>query len=119
MRIHINFGVVTQETTGGVTQYFAEAEISPRCILSRSGFYRGQKEADKMESDKLKTGDLVIRHNWEDRSWGTPELVLVVWANNYIFNAIDRHGQMISQPQDLTQGYQILQRIDMYGVQDV
>jgi len=71
-----------------------------------------------MESDKLKTGDLVLRYQLINGMPGVQEISLVVWANNYIFNVRDRHGQILSQPQDLAKGWQILQRIDMYGAQD-
>jgi len=71
-----------------------------------------------MESDKLKTGDLVLRYQLINGMPGIQEISLVVWANNYIFNVRDRHGQILSQPQDLAKGWQILQRIDMYGAQD-
>jgi len=71
-----------------------------------------------MESDKLKTGDLVLRYQLINGMPGIQEISLVVWANNYIFNVRDRHGQILSQPQDLAIGWQLLQRIDMYGAQD-
>ena len=71
-----------------------------------------------MESDKLKTGDLVLRYQLINGMPGVQEISLVVWANNYIFNVRDRHGQILSQPQDLAKGWQLLQRIDMYGAQD-
>jgi len=71
-----------------------------------------------MESDKLKTGDLVLRYQLINGMSGIQEISLVVWANNYIFNVRDRHGQILSQPQDLAIGWQLLQRIDMYGAQD-
>ena len=71
-----------------------------------------------MESDKLKTGDLVLRYQLINGMLGVQEISLVVWANNYIFNVRDRHGQILSQPQDLAIGWQLLQRIDMYGAQD-
>ena len=71
-----------------------------------------------MESDKLKTGDLVLRYQLINGMPGIQEISLVVWANNYIFNVRDRHGQILSQPQDLAKGWQLLQRIDMYGAQD-
>ncbi len=71
-----------------------------------------------MESDKLKTGDLVLRYQLTYGMPGVQEISLVVWANNYIFNVRDRHGQILSQPQDLAIGWQLLQRIDMYGAQD-
>jgi len=71
-----------------------------------------------MESDKLKTGDLVLRYQLINGMLGVQEISLVVWANNYIFNVRDRHGQILSQPQDLANGWQLLQRIDMYGAQD-
>ena len=71
-----------------------------------------------MESDKLKTGDLVLRYQLTYGMSGVQEISLVVWANNYIFNVRDRHGQILTQPQDLAIGWQLLQRIDMYGAQD-
>ena len=71
-----------------------------------------------MESDKLKTGDLVLRYQLINGMPGIQEISIVVWANNYIFNVRDRHGQILSQPQDLAIGWQLLQRIDMYGVKD-
>ncbi len=71
-----------------------------------------------MESDKLKTGDLVLRYQLINGMPDIQEISLVVWANNYIFNVRDRHGQILSQPQDLAIGWQLLQRIDMYGAQD-
>jgi len=71
-----------------------------------------------MESDKLKTGDLVLRYQLINGMPGIQEISIVVWANNYIFNVRDRHGQILSQPQDLAIGWQLLQRIDMYGAQD-
>ena len=71
-----------------------------------------------MESDKLKTGDLVLIYQLINGMPGIQEISLVVWANNYIFNVRDRHGQILSQPQDLAIGWQLLQRIDMYGAQD-
>ena len=71
-----------------------------------------------MESDKLKTGDLVLRYQLINGMPDIQEISLVVWANNYIFNVRDRHGQILSQPQDLANGWQLLQRIDMYGVKD-
>jgi len=71
-----------------------------------------------MESDKLKTGDLVLRNRWEGKDWGTPELTVILWANNYIFIGYNRYGQTLSQPQDLAKDYKILQRIDMYGGRD-
>ena len=71
-----------------------------------------------MESDKLKMGDLVLRYQLINGMPDIQEISLVVWANNYIFNVRDRHGQILSQPQDLANGWQLLQRIDMYGVKD-
>ena len=71
-----------------------------------------------MESDKLKTGDLVLRHYNLPQDPGMPELTVILWANNYIFIGYNRYGQTLSQPQDLAKDYKILQRIDMYGDQD-
>ena len=72
-----------------------------------------------MESDKLKTGDLVLRYQLTYGMPGVQEISLVVWANNYIFNVRDRHGQIMCFSQTLAEkGWQLLQRIDMYGAQD-
>jgi|LWDU01.1.fsa_nt_gi hypothetical protein len=75
-----------------------------------------------MESDKLKTGDLVLRNDnpfhLADRS-DVRDRILILWANNYIFVSYNRYGQKISHPQCLAKDYQILQRINnMYGGQD-
>ena len=71
-----------------------------------------------MESDKLKTGDLVLQCKLQNGMPSISELSLIVWANNYIFVTLDSCGRETSQPQEISHCYQLLQRIDMYGAQD-
>ena len=71
-----------------------------------------------MDKDKLRTGDLVLRHTVTFSNMHVSDLLLIVWANNYVFTARDSLGALQSQQQSLAGNYRVLQSIDMWGASD-